>query len=74
MASGLAAFACAAIDANDAGFRVRVGPFTVAPAADPLFARVLTRLVDEAAYVASENGGVSYAELVVTAARHVRGG
>jgi hypothetical protein len=62
------------VDADDSGFRVRVGPFATASASDPLFMRVLPRLVDEAAYVASENTAASFAELVVIAARQRRSG
>ena len=62
------------VDADDSGLRVRVGPFAAASDSDPLFVRVLPRLVDEATYVASENGATSSAELLVNAARQQRGG
>lgn len=62
------------VEADDSGFRVRVGPFATAAASDPLFVRILPRLVDEAAYTAAESSGASYAELLVSAARQQRGG
>jgi hypothetical protein len=62
------------VGADDNGFRVRVGPFANASALDPLFVRILPRLVDEAAYTPAESSGASYAELLVSAARQQRGG
>ena len=61
-------------DADDSGLRVRVGPFATASDSDPLFVRILPRLVDEAAYVASDGTAAPFAELVVTAAKQRRGG
>ena len=54
--------------------RVRVGPFGTGGVADPAVARVVSRLVDEASELPSERDGESYAELLVSAARHGRGG
>ena len=62
------------VEADDSGFRVRVGPFATASASDPLFVRILPRLVDEAAYTPAESSGASYAELLVSAARQQPGG
>ena len=63
-----------AVDAGEEGLRVRVGPFANGGVADPAVARVVSRLVDEASELPSERDGESYAELLVSAARHGRGG
>jgi hypothetical protein len=63
-----------AVDAGEEGLRVRVGPFANGGVADPAVARVVSRLVDEASELPSERDGETYAELLVSAARHGRGG
>ncbi len=63
-----------AVDAGEEGLRVRVGPFANRGVADPAVARVVSRLVDEASELPSERDGETYAELLVSAARHRRGG
>ena len=63
-----------AVDAGEEGLRVRVGPFANGGVADPAVARVVSRLVDEASELPSEHDGETYAELLVSAARHGRGG
>ena len=61
-------------EADDNGLRVRLGPFTDGAVRDPAVARVLSRLVDEAAEVASESRDGAFAELLVSAVRHRRDG
>ena len=63
-----------AVDAGEEGLRVRVGPFANGGVADPAVARVVSRLVDEASELPSERDGETYAELLVSAARHGQGG
>ena len=63
-----------AVDAGDEGLRVRVGPFANGGVADPAVERVVSRLVDNASELPSEREGETYAELLVSAARHGRGG
>ena len=63
-----------AVDAGEEGLRVRVGPLANEGVADPAVARVVDRLVDAANEVPAERDGGTYAELLVTAARHGRGG
>jgi anti-sigma regulatory factor (Ser/Thr protein kinase) len=62
------------VEADDDGLRVRLGPFADGAVGDPAVARVVSRLVDEAAEVTSENGDGAFAELLVSAARHRRDG
>jgi hypothetical protein len=62
------------VEADDDGLRVRLGPFADGAVGDPAVARVVSRLVDDAAEVTSENGDGAFAELLVSAARHRRDG
>jgi hypothetical protein len=61
-------------EAGDDGLRVRLGPFAEGGVGDPAVARIVTRLVDEAREITSENGEGAFAELLVSAARHGRDG
>ena len=62
------------VEAGDDGLRVRLGPFADGGVGDPAVARVVTKLVDEAREITSENGDGAFAELLVSAARHGRDG
>lgn len=59
-----------AVEAGEDGLRVRLGPVVGRGVGDPAVARIVDRLVDEASEVTSDDGGDTYAELLVSAARH----
>ena len=61
------------VDAGEDALRVRVGPLADGVVSDPAVARVLRPLVDEATDVTPEDGGATFAELLVEA-RHRRDG
>jgi hypothetical protein len=62
------------VDAADDALRVRLGPLSDGGVTDAALARVLDRLVDEAAGVTRESDHAAFAELTVLAARHPRAG
>jgi hypothetical protein len=62
------------VDAADDALRVRLGPLADGGVTDAALARVLERLVDEAAGTNRETDHAAFAELTMLAARHPRAG